>query len=394
MKLNKKGFGVAEMAIVILLIGILAAAVIVGFLGIKKNANEHVKEEATKSIEIINQTKHAYPTILSSDLENGLKIKEGEYEVYELGGYKILDGATGVSPIYVEAGGTLYVSGNGTLDNTSKIDGTAQPTIAAVVNYGELTLSDLIISGGNKNVGTLAYAFACYGKSITTLNNVKLVGGTAVTYVSGSTKLYINGVNTRIVLPYESCKSGRNLFYIYGNNTIEINDGTFSVEDQHNTYFYITGASTVTINGGQFVDRDNTTVDNYRIFGLANGAKLNINGGFFNATVCDCNKYGMFHFAGDATVIITGGEFKKEPARFASGVDKNTKILEITDAPNDGTEQLIFHYAPNVGEDGGWGQYVADDYEIYDLDTENSWDKLSDAEKAAVKTWGVRPKTS
>ena len=96
MKLNKKGFGVAEMAIVILLIGILAAAVIVGFLGIKKNATEHVDDEMSRSIEIIHQTKHAYPTILSGDTKS-IRIKSGEYEVYEMGGYDILAGGDGIT---------------------------------------------------------------------------------------------------------------------------------------------------------------------------------------------------------------------------------------------------------------------------------------------------------
>ena len=79
-------------------------------------------------------------------------------------------------------------------------------------------------------------------------------------------------------------------------------------------------------------------------------------------------------------VSITGGEFVKKPKSFANGVNQTDKKLEIKDAPDDGDEQLIFHYAPNVGSDGGWGQYVAEGYEWYVI------------EEGA--RWGVRPVTT
>ena len=77
MKLNKKGFGVAEIAIVVLLIGILAAAVIAGFMGIKKNANDVADEQGKIAQTMSNDLKHSFPIVLSDD-QNGLIIKPGE----------------------------------------------------------------------------------------------------------------------------------------------------------------------------------------------------------------------------------------------------------------------------------------------------------------------------
>ena len=392
MKLNKKGFGVAEMAIVILLIGILAAAVIVGFMGIKKNATEHVKEEATKSLEIIHQTKHAYPTILSKD-QKGLKIGEGEYEVYELGGNTIwCDGYYAV-----RNKGTLYLSGNGTTDDSSFISGRADNKKAYSAQYtallnekGCLYVSDLIIyAGESKNKSGYPAVNVWDGEVY--LNNVIIESlNCPIQVLKGSVE--IDGVNTLVSNSYTP-RTGGHLMYIasyYGEAKVHIKGGTFRARNI-NTWCY-SQMGIVTITGGTFIPT--TTGPNK--FGLAiqgskamkagfyvsDGGVFNIDGGVFQLY----NTEPMF--AGtDGFITITGGEFKKSisgnaPSTFISGIQEynadgerisEIKIFDNPNDPND-TSRVIFHYSPTSC---GWGQYVAEGYEPYEIE--------------AGKLWGVRP---
>lgn len=390
MKLNKKGFGVAEIAIVVLLIGILAAAVIAGFMGIKKNANDVADEQGKIAQTMSNDLKHTFPTILSTDLKNGLRIKEGEYEVYELGGYKLAAGTSVNGALYVEKNATLFVSGNGTLDDTSKIAGSNRVKEAAINNYGNLTLSDLIITGGTIYNKNSRYQLTCSGQSVTTLNNVKITGANGTISVGSKAKLYINGTNTTVIYPYQACHSGCNLFYISYSGEVVINEGTFIVRDGNNKYFALQGG-TLTINGGEFRDEEYAVsssvidIEEIKINGDFYEVNVEINGGVFNcasqtafinikSTDYDSGK-AISEYKGKVT--ITGGEFVTKPPKFVkNNCTDSDGVVEIKDAPNDGTEQLIFHYAPSVG----WGQYVAEGYEPYEI--------------VAGARWGVRPVTT
>ena len=341
MKLNKKGFGVAEIAIVILLIGILAAAVIVGFMGIKKNATEHVKEEATKSLEIIHQTKHAYPTILSKDLTTGLKVGDGEYEVYELGGYSIKGtGHGGVDALTNK--GTLFITGNGTIDTTSVIDGGSG---WSVQNYGDLTLSDLIVKGGK---GKKIYPFTCYGGSVTTLNNIICEGDRSVFNINKNAKVFISGVNTHIYINPNTGGTGRYLFYLSGEVTIY--DGTFNMKKDKNTYAWINGGK-MTIENATFKQDTPTNYHGF-LFTYTSGGQLIIKGGSF-----DCRSSTSFiTFDGaSGSVTISGGEFKNAPTKFATGVDASKKYEYIS--ITGGT----FYFDPKIGNANGWGEYVPKD---------------------------------
>lgn len=344
MKLNKKGFGVAEIAIVILLIGILAAAVIAGFMGIKKNATEHVKEEATKSIEIINQTKHAYPTILSSDLTSGLTIEEGEYEVYELGGYSIKGtGYNGVDALTNK--GTLFLSGNGTLDKTSKIDG---GTGWSVVNYGELTLSDLVIQGGK---GNKIYPIECYGDSKTYLNNVVCEGDRSVIVVDTEAKVFISGANSKVSLTaaHTTNSTGRHIFYILGE--VNINDGKYTVGNKSNTYGFVAGGS-LTIKKGYFSGSQTYA------FYLCNEGKIEIHDGVFN--IPNGKFFNLYVANGvrpTGTITITGGTFLSDSAMSVTGYHtagndayKDAQIVEISGG--------YFQQKPTVG--------IAEGYRVSD----------------------------
>ena len=395
MKLNKKGFGVAEIAIVILLIGILAAAVIAGFMGIKQNAHNAVVSQQEIAESMDHNLKHSFPTILSKN-QKGLEIGEGKYEVYELGGYKIVPNSSGAYPVQVNEGATLYLSGNGTTDVISKVDGTSKPKNPTVVNYGNLYLSDIVVEGGDINRANREYQFWGMQYSVSELNNVVVSCGTRGILMYFDANIKIDGVNSKIEMRKNNGVSGQNLFYLYPRSVTTVNNGTLTCKQQHNTMFY-SAAGKIIINGGYFTDTlDAANVGNNQIFYFASYRVdentlltpiTEINGGVFDCTVCSCSNCknditkAFFYFYDSSSVTITGGEFIKEPSRFATGVNQTNRILIIKDAPNDGTEQLIFHYAPYKEDNTNvWGDYVAEGYEVYEIE--------------AGKLWGVKPVTT
>lgn len=308
MKLNKKGFGVAEIAIVVLLIGILAAAVIAGFMGIKKNANDVADEQGKIAQTMSNDLKHSFPTILSDNLSAGLLIDESQYEVYEMAGYSIKGGGagSGIYPVYNK--GTLYITGNGTLDESSAINGnfpinsTVDNGYVAVENYGKLYLNDLVIKGGGNRYANRNYYMGCYNGSETVLDNVRYITGAGAFGVQAGATLTIKGTNSSVTLisPKNQDKglTGFNLFYVMG--TVIIEDGVFRMEKSSNTYAYIAGGN-VTIKKAIF----QTPSGNQKGFNIASGGSLTIHNGTFD---CNASK-GFLSLAGTSTATILGGEF-------------------------------------------------------------------------------------
>lgn len=345
MKLNKKGFGVAEIAIVILLIGILAAAVIAGFMGIKKNAHDAVDSQQKFAETMDHELKHTFPTILSDDLTTGLSIGEGQYEVYEMAGYNILNGGKGSNVYPINNKGTLYVKGVGTLDRNSIINGnfSAKQGGRAIANYGTLVLDDLIVIGG---YGERVYPVAGYTGSKTTLNNVICEGSAGIIYIEGEkTELTINGTNSQltfIVLPYFSNNggvTGRNAVWVAQGAKLTINDGVVNIKRDSNTYAWIE-LGTIVINGGEFKSTSN---QNGFTFAYNDPTKVGtgeliINNGIFN---CKATKGGFLNFAGTpAKVTISGGLFNcnkssKPFMNFGSGTAEVTilggEFIEYTD---------------------------------------------------------------
>lgn len=399
MKLNKKGFGVAEMAIVILLIGILAAAVIVGFMGITKQAESAATSQVEIEKELINATKHAYPTILSGPI-SGLEIAVGEYEVYEMGSGSIYQGSGDCA---VVNNGTLFIKGNGTLDTEHVIFGKSSKNTSianhrsAFSNNGTLVLSDLVIFAGQQKASGKSNA-ACYAEGgTTTLNNVVINAYNSAVWATGGI-VTIDGPNTKLSNIYTT-RTGGHLITIQAVCEVNVKDGLL-IARNGNSWCW-NHAGTLTIDGGTFNTDNIQSTDPYTGlksqigalkygFLISGGGVVNINGGVFQLN----NTETMFQFYNvgsqypfKGTITITGGEFKKSyynqiPNTFAVDVDKaNGRILEIKDDPNDGTEQLIFHYAPyKANGTNVWGDYVAEGYEWYKFDGKN--------------LWGVRPKAS
>ena len=336
MKLNKKGFGVAEIAIVVLLIGILAAAVIAGFMGIKKNAHDSAESQKEKAEDIIHATKHAYPTILSTNQE-GLVIGEGEYEVYELGGYSITGKAVNGSSLNsgVINQGTLFITGNGTLDKNIAINSNLplyDNGYTAIENYGDLTISDIVVIGGGKYSKSVnqCYAFACYGGSTTTINNIYFNTTNGGFYATGGATLDINGTNT-VVTNTGSLRTGAYLFIVQGTtkkdelgkvvvdedgnpvilySDVVINDGKYSLDDKgNNTYMWINTYGRVTINNAIF---SGTTRQGFIVYPKG---YLEINGGVFKLAA----KIPYIQADAGSTVVITGGEFISDTSAFIKG---------------------------------------------------------------------------
>lgn len=339
MKLNKKGFGVAEIAIVILLIGILAAAVIAGFMGIKQNANDVAEEQKEIAQTMSNELKHSFPTILSED-QKGLEIKKGEYEVYELGGYSItgkpLNGSSLNSGVINE--GTLFITGNGTLDKSIAINSNLpsyNTGYTAIDNYGDLTLSDLVVIGGGKYVRSKnqCYAIGCYGADgKITMNNVYYNTTNGGFYVADGATLILKGTNT-YVTNLGSERTGAYYFYSYGYldaaekvkepdvwSSIIIEDGTYHMARWYTAFAYLVQNAKITVKGGNFTAASGATPQ-YG-FMVYNDAKLEIEGGLFNFPVSKS----LFVVSGSGQIVITGGDFV---SKVTVGVSSGSPALKI-----------------------------------------------------------------
>lgn len=406
MKLNKKGFGVAEIAIVVLLIGILAAAVMAGLMGIKKNANDVAKEQGKIAQTMSNDLKHTFPTILSKD-QKGLEIGEGEYEVYELGGYSLWSkNWSGVGQYAVKNSGTLYITGNGTTEGSNSINGKDKSTTTYTSQQGGiyndngyLEVSDMIINAGYyyKSVNTPSVHIT--GGDVV-LKNVVINSLNHSVYISGGS-LTVEGINTRIANEYAKNTSGY-VICMQGPSEVKIKEGLIVARNQAAWVWACMGPLTIT--GGTFEPTTTKKTDPNGLspqitstnpmscgITITHGATVKIQGGTF--TLSKTEPMFKFEYQGQpasyGTIEITGGEFKKSltneaPSTFVNGfkpINEYEKVSKITikDDPNDGDAPLIFHYAPTAGS-SGWGQYVAEGYEVYEIE--------------AGKLWGVKPVTT
>lgn len=358
MKLNKKGFGVAEIAIVILLIGILAAAVIVGFMGIKNKANSHAAEEVSRSKDVINQTKHAYPIVIS-DTQKGIYIGADDYEVYDLNGYTVnahtgtnyemtYMGSINNTVAIANYGGTITVNGNGGAIITK-----ATPIMHDLGTNGTTILNDLSIDNRKhlegKNANHKYYVTRILGGTLV-LNNVKINGCGGVEAYFGS-KVYYNADDYGFFVNVQTNGlNGRYNFYLSDDVYAEIDGGThsirynqgyifagwgtevlvkdgifkhnvsadaprnlpyacFTIKNNDNGYKNY-GESKVTIEGGLFMGHKNVGYVSFEYNGSkkadAKFVVLEIKGGEFITNVKNFSK-------GTGTIIITGGAFAFNP---------------------------------------------------------------------------------
>ena len=264
MKLNKKGFGVAEIAIVILLIGILAAAVIAGFMGIKQNAHDAVDSQQKFAETMDHELKHTFPTILSTN-QNGLHIKSGEYEVYDVSKYTVYGqkGDDGFN-YGLRNDGTLYLYGHGYETNAIVGDYTpAGGTViwdAAIGNNGNLYIEGVrIVGGGNRgqnsnfttgynNATKNNYAMFCWAGT-TILNNVKLAMRNGGIYVENGATLVVKGENSEFI---EEVPTRTSCAFLMASGRVVIEEGVFNKANSNRYLLYAYGSAQIEIYGGTF----------------------------------------------------------------------------------------------------------------------------------------------
>ena len=151
-------------------------------------------------------------------------------------------------------------------------------------NYVVINMAGEQYNGGGN--GTNNYAFNLYGSEVE-VNDANIVGaGFAV--MNGS-ELTVNSGS----IAATPGKSGRNLFYVSGNSTVTVNEGTYTFDRTSCYFVYVAAGCTCYINGGHYEKP------------LANNA----------------SKDAFVNPASEGTVVITGGTFNVDPTQWlAEGI--------------------------------------------------------------------------
>ena len=171
------------------------------------------------------------------------------------------------------------------IDNGSNVINIQNNDVILNMNGNEIT------AGGQ---GTNYYAFNVYGSTVV-VNDANIDGaGFAVLNSSNVT------VNSGAIAAKPG-KSGRNMFYVAGNSTVTVNEGTYTFDRTSSYFVYVEAGSTCYINGGHFEKP------------LAN-----------NAT-----KDSFVNNASKGTVIITGGTFNVDPTKWLADGYKAVKSGKI-----------------------------------------------------------------
>ena len=159
-------------------------------------------------------------------------------------------------------------------------------------NYVVINMDGEQYNGGGN--GTNNYAFNLYGSEVE-LNDANIVGaGFAV--MSGS-ELTVNSGS----IAATPGKSGRNLFYVSGNSTVTVNEGTYTFDRTSCYFVYVAAGCTCYINGGHYEKP------------LANNA----------------SKDAFVNSASEGTVVITGGTFNVDPTQWLAEGYKAVKSGKI-----------------------------------------------------------------
>ena len=151
-----------------------------------------------------------------------------------------------------------------------------------------LNMNNYTVTAGGR--GTNNYAFNVYGSDVE-VNDANIDGaGFAVMDESSVT------INSGAIAAKPG-KSGRNMFYVSGNSTVTVNEGTYTFDRTSCFFVYVEAGSTCYINGGHFEKP------------LANNA----------------SKDSFVNNASAGTVIITGGTFNVNPTEWVATGYKATK---------------------------------------------------------------------
>ena len=171
------------------------------------------------------------------------------------------------------------------IDNGSNVINIQNNDVILNMNGNEIT------AGGQ---GTNNYAFNVFGSTVV-VNDANIDGaGFAVLNSSNVT------VNSGAIAAKPG-KSGRNMFYVAGNSTVTVNEGTYTFDRTSSYFVYVEAGSTCYINGGHFEKplANNDTKDSF----VNNSSK--------------------------GTVIITGGTFNVDPTKWLADGYKAVKSGKI-----------------------------------------------------------------
>ena len=124
--------------------------------------------------------------------------------------------------------------------------------------------------GGN---GTNNYGFNIWGTEMV-INNANL-DGAGLAILDGS-DVTVNGGK----IAAKPGKSGRNVFYVTGNSTVTVNDGTYSIDRTSCFFVYVEEGSACYINGGKYTMGLNNKSDAF--VNSASKGSVVISGGTFN----------------------------------------------------------------------------------------------------------------
>lgn len=192
-------------------------------------------------------------------------------------------------------------------DFTTAINEAAAVNVNAPINNGSNVINindnDVVINMDGQKItaggqGTNNYAFNVYGSEVE-INDAN-IDGAGFAVLDDSNVTINNGT-----IAAKPGKSGRNMFYVAGNSTVTINEGTYTFDRQKNYFVYVEAGSTCYINGGHYEKplANNATSDSF----VNNGSK--------------------------GTVVITGGTFNMDPTKWlAEGYKavKNGKFWTVS----------------------------------------------------------------
>lgn len=191
-----------------------------------------------------------------------------------------------------------------TVENlTEALNNDSTVNVTAPINNGSNVIAindnDVVMNMGGNEVeaggdGTNNYAFNVFGSTVE-VNDANIVGaGFAVLNESEVT------VNSGSIAGTPG-KSGRNMFYVVGNSTVTVNEGTYTFDRTSCYFVYVDAGSTCYINGGHFEKP------------LAN----------------DASKDSFVNNASTGTIIITGGTFNVDPTKWLATGYKAVKSGKI-----------------------------------------------------------------
>ncbi|MDO5775845.1 MAG: hypothetical protein Q4P22_04425 [Eubacteriales bacterium] len=286
-------------------------------------------------------------TKISKDTTASLIIPSGANVTLTIDEVATLTNIAGKHTITVQSGGTLNITGGGTIDNISHARAALYNEGTVNVEYAKFVRSD--------EKGTLSPSYSNGGNSFYTVYNKG-----NMTVEDG---IFENSGGYSSMLCNEGKLHIKDGYFSGGVNAIK-NEGTLTIEDgqfDNSAQAVILNWNKTTINGGTFEPNDpgyaSVMNGSYDSEGI-----ININGGEFSGSIIGFGYYGEKncngksinikngHFwnyieaADDVSLSITGGEF--EPDVYIS-VKNNAKKINITAEPEQKDKSFVGWFDAN-----------------------------------------------